>query len=271
MKKERLIILSMVFALGLVTSNLYGQSVYVTSNLGYGISAGAQGLSSNYTEGTNSYTIEGIYSSFGKGLTLGGAFGYMVNKNIGAELGISYLLGGKTKSTSAQNNGTSEGTFKANMLRINPTFIIASGLEGINPYAKFGMIIGSGSISIEENEYQNDGDEENTKIKLNGGLAIGYNAAVGAMYSLNSKMSLFGELTMVNMTYAPTKGELTKATFNGIDQLPTMTTRDKEMEFVESYTYDSNNPPSEDEPDQDLKQKTPFGSFGINFGLRINL
>ena len=72
------------------------------------------------------------------------------------------------------------------------------------------------------------------------------------------------------MSYAPTKGETTLATYNGIDELSTMTTNEKETEFVDSYTYNSASPTSDSQPDTDLKIRLPFGSFGINVGLKIS-
>lgn len=260
----------MVFAISLFAMNLFAQGTYVNINAGYGLNMGSQNIDgfSNYTSGTNSVTYEQVNVSLGKGLNVGAAFGYMFNKNIGAELGISYLLGGKSKAKDDYTGGTTDYTVSAKMLRINPSIVIASGFDGVNPYMKFGLVIGSGSAMYEYND--NDaGDIEITKMKVNGGLAIGLNAGVGALYNLNDKMALFGEINMINMSYAPTKGEVTEATYNGVDMLPNMTTSEKEIEFVDSYTYSYVNPPADSQPSEELKHKLPFGSFGFNFGLRI--
>ncbi len=270
MKKINLLNLIIVFAISLFANNLFAQGAYVNINAGYGLKMSSQNIPGFYnsTEGSNTDTYEQVNVSLGKGLNAGGTFGYMFNKNIGAELGISYLLGGKSKAKEVYFGGKTDYTVSAKMLRINPSIVIASGLDRINPYAKFGLVIGSGSVMYEEND--NDaGDIEIREMKLNGGLAFGLNAGVGALFTLSDKMSFFGEINMVNMSYAPTKGKLTKATDNGVDKLPGMTTRQKETEFVDSYTESSTNPPVDSQPRKELKQKLPFGSFGINFGLRI--
>lgn len=261
----------MIFVGSLFASNLFAQGAYVNINAGYGFSMSSQNLFYFYnsTEGSNSYTEEQVNVSLGKGLNLGGAFGYMFNENIGAELGISYLSGGKSKAKDTYTNGTTEYNFSSKMLRINPSLVIASGFEKINPYAKFGLIIGSGSIVYEYNDNY-DGDIELVKIKLNGGIALGLSSGIGAMFNLSDKMSFYGELNMVNLSYAPTKGEVTEATYNGVDELPDFTTSEKEIEFVDRYTFDYDNDPADSQPSQELKQKLPFGSFGFNFGLRIN-
>jgi hypothetical protein len=258
----------------LFANNLFAQGAYVNINAGYGLSMSSQNLYFfdfyNSTSGSNSYTEEQVNVSLGKGLNVGGAFGYMFNKNIGAELGISYLLGGKSKAKDTYIGGTTDYTLSSKMLRINPTLVIASGFEKINPYAKFGLVLGSGSIMYEYNDNE-DGDIYVMKMKLNGGIAFGLSSGIGATFDLNDKMSFFGELNMVNLSYAPTKGKVTEATYNGVDGLPDMTTSDKEIEFVDSYTHNDDNPPADSQPRKALKQKLPFGSFGVNIGLRINL
>lgn len=263
----------MVFVISLFANNLFAQGAYVNINAGYGLNMSSQNLYYfdfyNSTSSSNSDTYEQVNVSLGKGLNLGGAFGYMFNENIGAELGISYLLGGKSKAKDTYTGGTTDYTLSSKMLRINPSLVIASGFENINPYAKFGLIICSGSIMYEYNDNDN-GDISLMKIKLNGGIGLGLSSGIGAMINISDNMSFFGELNMVNLSYAPTKGVLTEATYNGVDQLPSMTTSEKEIEFVDSYTYSSSNPPADTQPSKELKQKLPFGSFGVNIGLRIN-
>lgn len=274
MKKIKFLSLITVFAWILDVNNVVGQGAYVNINAGYSAKMSSQNLIYfdfyNYTSTSNSSTSEQVYVSLGKGLNFGGAFGYMFNENIGAELGLSYLLGGKStaKVDGNEGGGTSDATLSSNMLRINPSLVISSGLDGVNPYAKFGFVIGTGSVNYEY-EINYDVNIYKEKKKMHGGLAMGLNAAIGAIFTLSENMSLFGEINMINMSYAPTKGEVTEATYNGADKLPDMTTSEKEIEFVDSYTHSYHNPPPNSEPRKELKQKLPFGSFGLNFGLRI--
>jgi len=261
----------MVFVISLFVNNLFAQGAYININTGYGLNMSSQNLANfnNLTVGSNSSTYEQVNVSLGKGLNLGGAFGYMFNENIGAELGISYLLGAKSKAKDIYPGGTTDYTLSSKMLRINPSLVIASRFENFNTYAKLGLMIGSGSIMSELNE--NDGDNYVEEIKYNGGIALGLSSGIGAMFYLSDNMSFFGELYMENLSYAPTKGEVTKATFNGVSELPYWTTSEKEIEFVDSYTVNSSNPPVWSQPRKQLKQKLPFGSFGVNIGLRFNI
>ena len=270
MKKVTLLSLITVLTWILCVNNLFGQRAYVSINTGYGVNMSSQNLDYfdlyNRTSTTTSSTREQVYVSLGKGINFGGAFGYTFNENIGAELGISYLLGGKSTAKYVYEDGTTDYTLSSNMLRINPSLVISSGLDGVNPYAKFGLVIGTGSVNYEyeDNDF---GDIYKEKLKMDGGLAMGLNAAIGANFTLTDNMSLFGEINMINMSYAPTRGEVTEATENGADELPDMTTSEKEIEFVDKVNY--NNSPPESQPSKELKQKLPFGSFGLNFGLRI--
>lgn len=266
-------ILFMVGALSLLAGKLSAQGAYVTVNAGYGFSMSAQNLDYfdfyNYSNTGNTTTEEQVYVSLGKGFNFGGAFGYMFNKNIGAELGISYLIGGESTAQDNYSGGTTDYTLSSKMLRINPSLVIACGFEKINPYAKFGLVIGSGSVMYEYVE-NDGGDVTVIKMKLNGGTALGLTSGIGAIFNLSDKMAFYSELNMVNLSYAPTKGEVTEARYNGVDFLSDLTTNEKEVEFVDSYTYESGNPPPDSQPRKELKQKLPYGSFGLNFGLKVN-
>ncbi len=202
----------MVVVMSLFATVLFAQKTYVTVNAQYGFSTGNPLNSISITQTGTTKTTEINHGSLGNGLSAGGAFGYMFTNNIGAELGISYFSGGKYEASYSAPNYTDSETYSSKMLQINPSLIISAGLKKINPYAKFGLVMGSGSIMYVGNGNDN-GDIIVTKIKYNGGLAWGLNAGVGVLYSLNDKMSLFGQVNMTDMTYAPTKGEYTEVTF----------------------------------------------------------
>ena len=271
--KTKIIIL-MVFAATLLTNKLFSQGVYAKINAGYGLEMSSQSINyfhfTNYTIDTVSSTYEQVNTSLGKGFTCEGAFGYMFNKNIGTELDISYLLGTKTKTKQVLYGSIRNNSLSANMLRINPSIVIAYGFEKINPYAKLGLIIGFGKIMYEDDYTSSGGSVLTEKMELNGGIALGLNAGVGVTYNISKRLSLFGEINMVNLSYSPTKGKLTESNLNGTDRLPNMTTSEKEVNFVNSYTTNVNTPTSHSEPRQELKESFPFGSVGAVIGLRVN-
>ena len=248
-------------------NSVFAQGFYVNVNTGYGFGMGStiDGFY-NYTSGSNSVTREQVFVSLGKGFNFGSDFGYMFTKNIGAEIGISYLLGGTSIAKDEYNGGTTEYRISSRMVRFIPSVVVSSGLEKFAPFAKFGLVVGSGSANNEmEDKY--GGDVIYYNEKLSGGLAFGIKAAVGAYLHINDLISLYMDVNTVNLSYAPTKGEIVELTNNGTDLLPNLTTYDKETEFVKEYTYNSSSPPPDSQPRQELIERFPFQSFGINFGI----
>ncbi len=250
------------------------QGAYANLNIGYGFKSSSQNISgfNNYSSnGGNSLRhYEQINLSLGQGAQLGGALGYMFNPNIGMELGLNYLIGARVSATRSNNNGYTDYHYWANQFRINPTIVLATGMDKINPYAKFGVIVGIGSVNQEINDFDNN-DIENILIKSNGGTAVGFNSAIGALFNIKDKVNLFAEISLINLSYAPSKSLITKDEVNGVDRLPFMTTSQKEGEYVDSYTYDPNNPRPDSIPSLSLKTKIPFSSIGFNIGLRFTL
>jgi len=251
---------------------LHGQEKYISFGAGYSFKASSINAVNFYNTsmGNNSITYEQINLSLGSGLNAGGALGMYFNKNIGLDFGINYLLGTKTTATDEFVGGKTELTYSGNLLRLNPSLVFRAESNKYKPYARFGVIVGKGSINAQYKEVD-AGDVLLLKLKLNGGLSFGFSSAVGMDYVLNEKISLFGEINAVNMSYAPSKGKVTEANFNGVDDLPNMTTSEKEFEYLNSYTEKFNSTPPDSEPTKALKVKYPFGSIGLNMGVKISL
>jgi hypothetical protein len=324
--KKKIMTLSMLLASCLFANNLSAQGAYVTINTGYGFGAASSNIkdftnntvttTSNSKDGssTTTTTNEQIKVSLGKGINFGGAVGYMFNKNVGVELGISYLIGGKTTAkvnktepsddeTASTNDGTTTTndyynsiingllsstnnrgattssstvttstttTLSANMFKVNPSFVLTAGFEKLNPYAKFGVILGTGSIKYEYEEISSSATTKYTE-KRNGGLALGLNASIGANYSLTDNISLFGELALTNLSYAPTKGEKTDISSTDADRITDLTLH-KNVDYVDkTTTVENTSKDNTSTTQQELKQKYSFGSFGLNIGVRIKL
>jgi len=273
MKKNYVLVLLIAFAFGMMANELIAQGFYGRVNMGYGFAKSRMNLEYweyyNYTLGTNSETSEQILLSLGKGFNAGLVFGDMFTKNVGAELGLNYLLGGKCKAKDEYPGGSTEYEFYARMFRIIPAIVVSAGNDGINPYAKFGIVISTGSAKLNI-EGTDEGDSFKSKEKFSGGIALGFMGAAGVTMPINDMIYVFAEINTINQSYAPKKGELTEATFNGEDFLPDLTVSQKETEFVKEITNDASTPPSS-EPTQELKQTLPLGCVGISVGVEIHL
>jgi len=255
---------------------------YINVGGGYNLGIANQSLLHNYESTNNIEKMENVTTSLGKGLNFGLNLGYMFNGNIGIDLQCSYLLGDENAGESKSNYTFFSTNYydyekisvKNQIIRINPSLIIASGFDKLDPYAKFGVILGFGSITLNYlyEEYENNQlqDKEVVKWKMDGGMAFGISSALGLMYHISDLISVYGELNLVGMSYAPKKGVMTEYTINGTDQLPGLTTDDKEIDFVDDITYDYDNPPSTAEPSKELKFYFPYSSIGLNIGVRFS-
>lgn len=250
---------------------------YASVNTGYNIGTGnvdrynsmILGIGNSTQIDASTYQIEYLKINFGKGLNAGATLGYMFNKNMGFELGVNYLFGGKNEGHGTELSGDYfNAEASAKMIQIKPTIIVRSGFNKINPYAKVGMVIGSGKITNTHNQ-KNGADLYNDTSEFYGGMPIGFHANIGTLYKLNEKLSLFGELNLVNLEYAPKKGRLTESFKNGVDQLPSMTVRQKEVEFVTTIT-ESSEPSNPNEPGKSSKIAFTFSSIGLNVGLQYH-
>lgn len=238
-----------------------------TANINYGHALLLNSVNTTEINATTTQ-FEGVALTFGGGLNFGGNLGYMFNKNIGFELGANYLMGTDIKSNSTSYLGDfSNRESSAKMLQVRPTLVFRAGYDKINPYAKIGMLIGSGKITSSENGKDASGDTFEEVRELSGGSPIGFHAGLGTLYKISEKISLFGELNLTSLEYAPKKMVLTVFTENGVDQLPTQTVSEKEIEFVDSFT-DNSLPSNPNEPNKFIKFPFSFSSFGLNVGIQ---
>jgi hypothetical protein len=276
--------LAMLFIAVFVGANTFAQGLYVNAGAGYGFPASPYLMAENmdyYWDGeygTRNYEIVKGSGSFGKGMQVGAIVGFMFNLHIGAELGTSYLLGGNIENKYEWNNDTSssiyEYTMSAKMLRFTPALKMTIGNGNIKPYMRTGLVMGVAGKIIHTGKTTNTdifGTETyEIEKELTNGISLGFAGALGVDFMLSDNISLFAEMSIITQSWAPEKEEWTKYTIDGEDHLDDLTTRIKEIEYVDSYSYDSG-PINENLPRQELKIYYPFSSVGINAGVRITL
>lgn len=302
--KKNLLIICLILICG--TQVFAQKKWYVSFNGGYALKMSPQNL---YNEDLDIYfynairhyewednssygTYEQISTSLGKGTNFNLSAGYMFNDNFGVDVGFSYLFGGKTNSKYEYYGRSvhydiydnpiyydyseiSENSISSNMFRINPSLLFTFGSKTISPYAKFGLILGLGSITyeltnIDEDDYYNLNDQNFVKLKMNGGIALGCNATLGLSYNIGETITIFSELNLISMSYAPKKGKIVEYTVNGKNELHDLTTSEKEFLFVGEFSYSSDDNVSDYEPTKMLNYRYPFSSIGFNLGVKIN-
>jgi opacity protein-like surface antigen len=249
------------------------KGAYVGVNVGYNAAAGAVSVENfqNTTQtGTTTSETENIKLSLGKGVNAGINVGYMFNENIGLDLGVQYLIGGKTTATDKSLNGdVSTLNMSSKMLQVKPSLVIATTMKNITPYAKLGLVLGSGKVTSKyEDKSGSFTSIQTTELKK--GLAIGFNAAIGVNFPVSKNLTFSAEINSVNMQYSPKKGTVTEYTVNGADKLSTLSIRDKETEFVKKETRNFATPTVTTSPRQQAAIALPFGSIGINVGVKYS-
>ncbi len=283
MKTKQLILMVMLCGPIAVLST-FGQGVYIGIGGGYGFPAAKQSIFVDYKTTTGSsgtvYEETAHPLSLGKGVNAGLYAGYMFNKNVGAEIGFAYLVGGKNTFTDEQTNAPAstsykrETTWKGRMIRIVPTIRMTAGEKKIMPYMKAGLIIGVDAKMFEETHMENTSLTSTTisdeNWKYSGGVSWGFHGGIGLNYKASDKIGIFAEIAANYQNWAMKKGTMTKNTVDGVDQLPMLDTYDKEIEFVDSYSYDTSAAPNTNQPDKSTKFLLPFSSIGLNIGINIS-
>lgn len=265
----------------------FAQGVYVKLGGGYNFGIGGdikyaatvfKELDPNNGISTQSIKHERVNENYGKGVVFGGTLGYMFSRYIGAEVGINYLSSSKNeitdrfKFTNGQTaNPNHDYNSYSRMLLLQPALVIALDKERWNPYTRFGVIAAKGKVFQEALTWNQNGGTSHT-MEYSGGIALGLHSGIGLDFiSLNENLLLFGEITFTNLHYSPNKGKLTRYDINTQDQLTNLPTSQKEIEFSDSFEENSINTPSDSSPRQAGKFNLPFGSVGINIGLKFNL
>lgn len=223
----------------------------------------------NTTSTTSSTTYETQQFSAGAGIPIEGAFGMMFNKNFGAELGLNYLIGMPGTFKSTDKGGTiTQDVFSSGSFRIMPSAVVSAGMDGLNPYARFGFVIGVANSVTDDMTVTGAGANNEEITKYSGGIALGVTGAVGVSLPLGDKLKFYAELTSINMQYTPSSSEITKATANGQDQLSSMTTYQKQTTYSSSVTSPTSTP-DPNTAKTETSTSIPFSSLGFHVGIAM--
>jgi hypothetical protein len=235
------------------------QGVYVTAIAGYGLGAGTQEIDFNATFTGTTSSYEGIYGSLGEGFKFGVSAGYMFDKNLGAELGLSYWLG---KAFEASLIAAMPAGYKwsgSGFVAV-PSIVVSANTKTISPYARFGLVLAILKVKRESRDAFSGQTIERT-LEETGNLAFGYAGALGIVVPAGGAVDFFAEVALYSVTYSPSQEEITKYAVNGVDQKPSL------VRTVYKYEDSYNNSTS----DVGLAVRRPFSSIGIVVGARVNL
>jgi hypothetical protein len=286
--KKTLTLLSLVI---LFSSVLSAQSLYIRVGGGYGLPIGTASIGEKYLYNQINTTItstttsaKNVRASYGAGGNFNFAIGYKFNENIIFDLGIQYLMSNKFQTSDIRNYTYSTSssisrdviTTSAKAFLFDPSVIFTAGFGKGAPYAKFGIIIGTPTLTKNESSFDNtDGTSAyNQTWKYNKGIGVGYQGAVGYSWKLSDKLDLFSEVNFVSMTYYAGESNMTKfqRSNDGItftDNLPNLQVSQKQTVYKNSF--DPSVPNDGTKPTIALKEATPFSSISLQVGIRFLL
>lgn len=255
---QKIIIMASVMML--ISNFILAQGLYINVGLGYNLASGKDVLATNQTSSTE----ENVYGSYGEGLNFGAIFGYMFSANVGGELGFSYLSGKEFTSTFNTSNTNITQKVSGTMLRLTPALKVTAG-EKIKPYGKFGLVLGLSPGAELTATGATSGSTYQETDKYSGGTSMGWMGAFGVDIELSGNMSIFGELTVINQSWAPDKNEWTITSSSGSVSI----TESGTTTYVDKVVYPVAESPVYDVDLQQLRDPEPFSSFGINVGVMI--
>jgi hypothetical protein len=249
------------------------QKIYIRGGLGVAVSTAAT-YTQDYSSGSGiDFTTTSKKQGLGTGLPFILAAGYNLNEHFSIELGIDYFYGFTYKQTFKSANSSSASKGHGQMLSLVPAFVMSIPLDKFKPYARLGLKLGILNSVVSENHLvpllSNPSGTTDNKIKNYGGIAVGVQAAVGTDFKLSDLLSLFGEIQVDGISWAPKHGKYVEYSVNGVDQLGSRTVKDNEWNYVK--VVDGSKTIPNDQPNEYNKMNDHFGNVGLVLGVKVNL
>lgn len=209
--------------------------------------------------------INQVFYSLGEGKSYNLNLGVHTNTPISFLIGYRYMKSKKSVSNKQyiNNSSTTEINASSNqfLLGIRYSYNVKNFITGIT----IGGIYNKPKVGIVFDEKVHDMHGNFIKYKLYGNMSAGYFANLHTAYNLYKNLSLFGELDIINLNYAPQYMYVEEHTFNETDVTDIIYSGKREYTFSRRMNNNAT-------PDKILQRiKIPYSSIGFCIGLRLNL
>jgi hypothetical protein len=255
---------------------------YYQIGTGYLFNSGTDNLEQYIQKNTQTYTVENVKSSWGKGFDVGLTFGGKFNSSLGVEIEFGYTVGGKNKTNSEYYVAAVTSPLvvkevlstRANTFRINPKLVFEMPFKKTNAlYGKLGYMVGAGKAIVEVQEewiFDNGGYGAASYQRDNsGGSVSGATMALGIRIQAEKDLSFFVEVVGNSLHRKFEKNVMTKYMANGQDLLGDLSYFQKQTNFVDKATYNLG-VIDEDKPREIPSFLSNYSSAGIRLGFIIN-
>jgi len=250
--------------------------------------------------------LTGSYGAGGRG---GLTFGWNINKYMALEGTFNYFHSQKnlmTKNiTTVKGNGQVAASVEShgyvNSIDFAPSLVLSPGLEKVNPYVRFGVVVPLwGNLNIETDATRNSpgpsGSIAQTTIhrkeKIHPNPTIGFQGALGVVFPVAPKLGIFVEAEYRNVPVKgkekevtvydektnvvnPATGQVIATTSRGLNDL---SVAERKTKYVTTLDQNSNTPTGtqgsqtlykdNNAPANDLKSYINIGGLGINAGIK---
>jgi hypothetical protein len=226
--------------------------------------------------------IENLNGKLGGGFPITLRAGYMITPNVGADIGLNYLVGNKV-TVSELRSGDQALAVAAftRQARLNPAIVFSTGSDQVlSAYSRLGLVLPLGGRTNLEYRvpaiFSESGSSVLEEEEVRGQFTIGFSGTLGAEYQVYDRVKVFAELEAIHLAVPRREAETVTFRVGGQDALGNLSEYSRRTEYVNELTPESNNPsvnPSinPDAPLQELVATTFFNSIGMNFGIRYRL
>ncbi|HVI48551.1 MAG TPA: outer membrane beta-barrel protein [Chitinophaga sp.] len=260
-----------------------------------------------------------LTGSYGEGVRGGLTVGYDINKYLSVEASFNYYHSKKNLMTRSLATAAGSGTILTNVesyghvnaVDFAPSLVVSPGLEKVNPYVRFGVVVPLyGRLYIETDAFQLNrppagaplppGTMIQTNIhrkeEIKPNATIGFQGALGVSFAVARRFNIFVEAEYRNVpvkgkekeitTYTETNKAINPASGATIADLPGRSLNDlsvaeKNTKYVTTLDQNSNTPTgqsgskvtykNDNAPANDLKSYINIGGLGVNAGVKFRL
>jgi hypothetical protein len=245
----------------------FGQKSMVKFQIGYGFPIASYLASQNAQVSSTGTTYTGVYGTYGGGFKLEAGYIGSLTGKLFLEMDFAYLIGKSINATVSGNGAPQHQSISSRFYEISPLLRMNFSEDKIKPYAAIGPVFGLGTVTSSTTSSNPATTSTNeAQRQYTGSVAIGAKSVAGAELT-QGPFIFYAQITLIAMSYSPDKSELTKYTLNGINQLPSLTTYQKETVYKNSITTINNSNPDPTQPNQSLKFYIPFSNISLNAGV----
>jgi hypothetical protein len=251
----------------LFSNGCFSQKSILKLQVGYGIPlVNDSQFPTSIQLNSSSTTYTSVYGSYGSGLRFEVGYIRPLSTHLALEIDATYLSGKAISSTYNSSTTFQSQTSSARFYEISPMLRVNLGGDKVKPYGAIGPVIGFGTTTADYVLSRTGAtNAKETQVRYSGSAAIGAKSVVGVELT-QGKFIFYAQITMIAMSYAPTKSEYTKYTLNGTDQLSQLTISQKQFVYKGSVTVTGNSPdPSK--PTEQLKFYLPFSNISMDVGV----